>query len=55
MLSMEGWATIRFLHAQGKGIRTIAKELGIARKTVRHALRTQGPPRYERAKLFSVK
>ena len=23
---MEGWATIRYLHAQGKGIRAIAKE-----------------------------
>lgn len=47
---MEGWATIRYLHAQGKGIRAIAKELGIARKTVRHALRTEGSPKYERAK-----
>jgi transposase len=50
MLSMEGWATIRYLHAQGKGIRAIAKELGIARKTVRHALRAGGPPKYERTK-----
>ncbi|MBM2811024.1 MAG: hypothetical protein HW416_1783 [Chloroflexi bacterium] len=25
MLTMEGWATIRYLHAQGKGIRAIAK------------------------------
>ncbi len=47
---MEGWATIRYLHAQGKGIRAIAKELGVARKTVRHALRTEGVPKYERAK-----
>ena len=47
---MEGWATIRYLHAQGKGIRAIARELGIARKTVRHALRVEGPPKYERGK-----
>src|SRR5579872_2271713 len=50
MLTMEGWATIRYLHAQGKGIRAIANELGIARKTVRHALRAEGTPKYERAK-----
>lgn len=47
---MEGWATIRYLHAQGKGIRAIAKELGVARKTVRHALRTEGSPKYKRVK-----
>ena len=47
---MEGWATIRDLHAQGKGIRAIGKELGVARKTVRHALRAEGPPKYERVK-----
>ena len=45
---MEGWATIRYLHAQGKGIRAIAKELGVARKTVRLALRREGSPKYER-------
>jgi hypothetical protein len=47
---MEGWATIRYLYAQGQGIRAIAKELGVARRTVRHALRTERPPKYERAK-----
>lgn len=47
---MEGWTTIRYLHAQGMGIRAIAKELGVARKTVRHALRAGDIPRYERPK-----
>jgi IS30 family transposase len=48
MVTMEGWTTIRYLHAPGKGIRAIAKELGSARKTVRHARRIEGAPRYER-------
>jgi transposase len=50
MLTMEGWATIRYLYAQGKGIRAIGKELGVARKTVRHALRAEAPPKYERTR-----
>jgi transposase len=50
MLSVEGWTTIRYLHAQGKSIRAIADELGIARNTVRAALRRDGPPRYVRPK-----
>src|SRR5438105_6191922 len=50
MISMGGWTTIRYLHAQGKGVRTIAKELGLARNTVRAALRDAQPPRRTRAK-----
>ena len=45
---MEAWTTIRYLHAQGKSIRTIAKELSIARNTVRAALREDNPPQYSR-------
>lgn len=45
---MEGWTTIRFLHAQGKSIKGIAAELGVARNTVRLALRRDGPPKYQR-------
>lgn len=45
---MAGWTTIRFLHAQGKGIKAIAAELGVARNTVRLALRRDGPPAYAR-------
>lgn len=45
---MEAWTTIRYLHAQGKAVRAIAKDLGIARNTVRAALRHDQPPRYSR-------
>lgn len=50
MLAMEGWTTIRYLHAQGKGVRTIARELGVARNTVRAALRDSQAPSHTRAK-----
>ena len=46
---MEDWAEIRRLHrAEGMGIRAIARHLGVARNTVREALRSDVPPRYER-------
>lgn len=45
---MEGWTTIRYLHAQGKSIRAIAKELGVTRQTVRRAVREEGTPHYQR-------
>ena len=45
---MEGWTTIRYLAAQGKSIKGIAAELGVARNTVRLALRREGPPKYQR-------
>lgn len=48
MLSVEAWTTIRYLHAQGVGIRAITRELGVSRKAVRRALRGEGTPRYER-------
>jgi len=48
MIEMEARTTIRYLHAQGKGKKTIARELGIARNTVRRALARTGPPRYQR-------
>ena len=47
---MEAWTTIRYLRAQGKSIRSIAKELEVARNTVRSALHSQGPPVYTRPK-----
>ena len=47
---MEAWTTIRYLHAQGKPVRAIAKELGSARNTVRAALRQEQPRRYTRPK-----
>lgn len=45
---MEEWTTIRYLHAQGKSIREIASELGVARNTVRAAIRSTRAPHYER-------
>lgn len=45
---MDAWTTIRYLHAEGVGIRAIGRELGVSRKAVRHALRHAGPPRYRR-------
>jgi transposase len=48
MLSVEAWTTVRYLHAQGKPIRTIARELGLARNTVRAALKAETQPRYRR-------
>jgi transposase len=50
MIDVEDWAEIRRLHrAERMGIKAIARRLGIARNTVREALRSNGPPRYERA------
>ena len=50
MISVEDWAEIRRLHrAEGMGIKAIARRLGVARNTVRDALRSDEPPRYERS------
>lgn len=48
MMTVDQWTTIRYLHAQGRSIRAIAMELGIARNTVRAALRREEAPRYHR-------
>ncbi len=49
LIDVENWAEIRRLHrAEKMGIKTIARRLGVARNTVRAALRSEGPPRYER-------
>lgn len=45
---MEAWTTIRYLAAQGMGIRAICRELSVSRKAVRRALRTEGVPKYAR-------
>jgi transposase len=50
VISVEGWTTIRYLHAQGMGARTIAKKLGLSRNTVRAAIRAEAPPARTRAK-----
>ncbi|MBN9096800.1 MAG: IS21 family transposase [Pseudonocardia sp.] len=55
MLKVEDWAEIRRLHrAEGVPIKEIARRLGVARNTVRAALASDRPPRYERARRGSV-
>ncbi len=50
MISVEARTTIRYLHAQGVSIRAIAAQLGLARNTVRAAIRAPDPPTRTRAK-----
>lgn len=46
---MEDWAEIRRLHRSERlPIEEIARCLGLSRNTVRVALRSAAPPRYER-------
>jgi transposase len=55
MLRVEDWAEIRRLHrCEQMPIRVIARVLGISRNTVRAALASDGPPKYERAAAGSV-
>jgi len=35
MLTLEAWVDIKSMHRQGRSIRSIAKELGVSRNTVR--------------------
>ena len=49
MLTVEDWAEIRRLHrAEGMPIKVIARALGVSRNTVRAALASDGPPKYQR-------
>lgn len=49
MLGVEDWAEIRRLHrAEGMPIKVIARTVGVSRNTVRSALVSVGPPKYER-------
>ena len=52
---MEDWAEIRRLHrAEGLPIKEVARQMGLARNTVRSALRSDRVPKYERAPRGSV-
>ncbi len=48
MLTVKDWAEVRRLHRAGLPIRAIAPMLGISRNTVRAALASEGPQRYQR-------
>jgi transposase len=49
VIDMEEWAEIRRLHrGEGLGVKAIARRLGVARNTVRAALRAEVAPAYER-------
>jgi transposase len=50
LVNVEEWAEIRRLHlGEGMGVKAIARRVGVARNTVRAALRSVDAPRYERA------
>jgi transposase len=48
VISVEDWALIRRLVADGVPQREVARDLGIGRSTVERALASDRPPRYER-------
>src|SRR3954452_1882166 len=48
-LSVEDWALIRRLVADGVPQRQVARDLGIGRSTVERALAAERPPKYQRA------
>ena len=55
MLSVEDWAEIRRLHrAEGLPIKVIARVLGISKNTVKAALASDAPPKYERPQSGSI-
>lgn len=55
MYDVDEWAEIRRLHFSEKlGIKTIARRLGVARNTVRAAVRSERPPAYERERRGSA-
>ena len=49
MLDVERWAELRREHfVRGVGIKELARRYGIDRNTVRRAVRSEAPPRYQR-------
>lgn len=55
MLRVEDWAEIRRLHrAEQMPIKAIARLLGVSKNTVKAAIASDGPPRYERAPRGSI-
>jgi hypothetical protein len=55
VLDVENWAEIRRLHrAEGLPIRAIARVMGVPGNTVRAAVASDGPPKYERPRPGSI-
>ncbi len=55
MRSVEDWAEIRRLHAaEGMPIKVVARVLGCSKNTVKAALASHGPPKYERPPRGSI-
>lgn len=55
MLSVEDWAEIRRLHrAEQMPIKAIVRVMGVSRNTVRAAIASDRPPRYERPRKGSI-
>jgi transposase len=55
VLPVEDWAEIRRLHrSEGLPIKAIVRVLGVSRNTVRAALASETPPRYERPRKGSI-
>jgi transposase len=55
VLSVEDWAEIRRLHrAEQMPIKVIARVMGVSRNTVRAAVASDRPPRYERPRKGSI-
>jgi transposase len=55
VLSVEDWAEIRRLHrAERMPIKVIVRMLGVSRNTVRAALASDGPPKYDRKPAGSI-
>src|SRR4029453_1895098 len=51
VISVEDWALVRRLVADGVPRRQVARQLGIGRATVDRALASDRPPKYERARV----
>ena len=55
MLCVEDWAEIRRLHrAEQMPVKVIARVMGVSRNTVRAAIASDRPPRYERPAKGSI-
>lgn len=52
---MKDWEKVKKLHQEGTPIRQIAREVGVARNTVRRWIRLEEAPRYTREKSYPTK